>query len=67
MTVQLVFEFTTRYGVYRDALYLPDDHGLSDADIEALKQQRVDNWLAIVEAPPPTVEEAPIEEAPSDA
>lgn len=49
---QIVFEFATKYGTYRDALYLPDDHGLSDAEIEALKQQRLDNWLAIVEAPP---------------
>lgn len=49
---QIVFEADTKYGTYRDALYLPDDHGLTDAEIEALKQQRVDNWLAIIEAPP---------------
>jgi hypothetical protein len=50
--IQIIFEADTRHGVFRDALYLPDDHGLTDAEIEALKQQRVDNWLAIVEAPP---------------
>jgi hypothetical protein len=49
---QIIFEFTTKYGTYRDALYLPDDHGLTDAEIEAMKQQRLDNWLAVVEAPP---------------
>ena len=34
--------------VYRDALHLPDDHTYSDADIEAMKQTRFDNWYAIV-------------------
>jgi hypothetical protein len=64
--IQIVFEFTTKYGVYRDALYLPDDHGLAEAEIEALKQQRVDNWLAIVEAPP-VEEPAAEDEVTSDA
>lgn len=49
--IKIDFEFETPHGVFRDALYLPDDHTLSDADIEALKQQRVDNWLALVSAP----------------
>jgi hypothetical protein len=65
--IQIVFEFTTKYGVYRDALYLPDDHGLTEAEIDAMKQARVGNWLAIVEAPPPPVEEVPAEEPASDA
>lgn len=65
--VQIVFEFATKYGVYRDALYLPGDHGLSDAEIEAMKQARVDNWLAVVEAPPAPSEEAPAEEPAADA
>lgn len=46
--IKIDFEFQAQYGVFRDALYLPDDHGLSDAEIDALKQQRFDNWLAIV-------------------
>lgn len=46
------FEFTTTYGVYRDALYLADDHTLSAAEIEALKQERLDNWIYAVENPP---------------
>jgi len=49
---QIIFEFATKYGTYRDALYLPDDHGLTDAEIKVMKQQRLDNWLAVVEAPP---------------
>jgi hypothetical protein len=50
--VKIDFEFDSQYGVFRDALHLPEDHGLSDAEIQALKQQRFDNWLAIVNAPP---------------
>jgi hypothetical protein len=64
--LQIIFEFATKYGTYRDALYLPDDHGLTDAEIEALKQQRLDNWIAIVEAPP-SEEPAAEDEAASDA
>lgn len=50
------FSFETQYGKFADALHLPDDHGMTDAEIEAMKQQRLDNWLAIVgpqvDAPP---------------
>jgi len=52
LTMKIDFEFETDYGVYRDALHLPDDHNFTAAEIEALKQQRVDNWIAIVSAPP---------------
>ena len=54
---QIIFEFPTKYGVFRDALYLPADHGLSEVQIEALKQERLNNWLALVENPPPSVPE----------
>lgn len=50
--MKIDFEFQTEHGLFRDALNLPDDHGLTDAQIEALKQERVDNWIAIVTAPP---------------
>ena len=49
--VQIIFEFETQYGVFRDALHLPDDHTLTDDEIQAMKQQRLDNWIAIVSAP----------------
>lgn len=60
--IKIDFEFDTSFGVFRDALHLPEDHGFTDAEIELMKQQRVDNWLAIVNAPP--VEENVIEEVP---
>lgn len=50
--MKIDFEFQTAYGLFRDALHLPDDHGLSDAEIDAMKQQRVDAWISIVSAPP---------------
>lgn len=50
---QIVFEFDTRYGLFRDALHLPDGHGLTDAELETMKQERVDNWIALVSAPAP--------------
>ena len=55
--VKIDFYFETPYGRFSDALYLPEDHAYSDAEIEAMKEQRRDNWIAIVTAPP--VEETP--------
>jgi hypothetical protein len=49
--IKIDFEFETQYGKFSDALHLSDDHGLSNADIEAMKQQRLTNWLAVIEAP----------------
>jgi hypothetical protein len=48
----IVFEFDTPYGLFRDALHLADDHNLSNAEIEAMKQERVDNWIAFISNPP---------------
>ena len=59
--IKIDFAFDTPYGRFADALHLPDDHGLSDEQIEALKVERRDNWLAIVTAP--SVESPPESEA----
>lgn len=50
--MKIDFEFQTDYGLFRDALHLADDHGLSDEQIETMKQERVSNWIAVVSAPP---------------
>ena len=55
--MKIDFEFDSPYGVFRDALHLPDDHGMSDSEISAMKQQRFDNWIAIVNPPPSEVVE----------
>jgi hypothetical protein len=57
--IKIDFSFSSQYGTFSDALHLPDDHGLSDEQIEAMKQQRFDNWIAVITAPP--VEETPTE------
>lgn len=60
--VKIDFEFQTEYGIFRDALHLPDDHGLTEAEIAAMKQQRVDNWVAVVSSvptEPPVMPEPP--------
>jgi hypothetical protein len=50
--IKIDFEFDSPHGVFRDALHLPENHGMTDAEIQAMKQQRFDNWIAIVTAPP---------------
>ena len=50
--MKIDFEFTTHHGLFRDALHLPDDHTFTDDEIQAMKQQRVDNWIAVVTTPP---------------
>ena len=42
---------------FSDALYLADDHGLTDAEIEAMKQSRYDKWYEYITNPPLVVEE----------
>jgi hypothetical protein len=42
------FSFETQYGMFSDAIVLPDDHILTDDEIEAMKQQRLSNWIAVV-------------------
>lgn len=62
--MKIDFEFQTEYGLFRDALHLEDDHTFTDEQIQTMKQERVDNWIAVITAPP--VEEvfvdAPAEE-----
>ena len=55
--IKIDFEFDSQFGMFRDALHLPDNHSLSEEEIAAMKQQRLDNWLAIVNAPSPEIVE----------
>jgi hypothetical protein len=47
--IKIDFEAETQHGVFRDALNLPDDHSFTDIEIEAMKQERINNWVAFVE------------------
>jgi hypothetical protein len=61
--MKIDFEFTTAYGKFADALWFADDQPLpSEEEINAMKQQRVDNWIATITAPQEIIEETPIEE-----
>ena len=50
------FSFATKYGEFSDAIWYPDDQPLSDVDIEAEKQRRLANWIALIENPAPAPE-----------
>ena len=45
------FEFLTSFGVFRDALHLEDPVTYSEEELNAMKQTRLDNWLALVNPP----------------
>lgn len=49
--MKIDFEFQTEHGLFRDALHLPDDHGLTDEQLDAMKAERRDAWIAVVTAP----------------
>lgn len=50
--IKIDFEFDTPHGVFRDALHLPENHAFTEEEIQAMKEQRRDNWIAVVTAPP---------------
>lgn len=54
--VKIEFEFPTKYGTFRDALYLPEGHTLTDEQISEMQRERLTNWLCIIENPPPPPE-----------
>jgi hypothetical protein len=58
--LQITFEKTLdSHGiVFRDAIVLPDDHGLTQDEIEAIKDQRFQAWADAV-LNPPEPEESP--------
>jgi len=45
---------------FSDALWLADNHGLTDAEIEAMKQARYDKWHEYITNPPAV--DTPVEE-----
>jgi hypothetical protein len=50
--MQIIFTFETKYGQFTDALHLDEDHAFTEAEIEAMKQERLSNWIAVIESPP---------------
>ena len=58
--MKIDFEYTTKYGRFCDAIWFPDDAPMTDEEIAAEKQRRLDNWIAMIENPaePPVEPEA---------
>lgn len=56
--IQIIFERGDDPYTFRDALYLPEDHTLTDAEIEKMKDDRYAAWYEAVTNPPPAPEEA---------
>ncbi len=49
--MKIDFEFDSKYGVFRDAIYLPENHGLEESDIEQMKKDRFNSWCNSIENP----------------
>ena len=63
MEMQIRFTFETQYGPFSDALYLDEDHTFTEAEVEAMKQERLTNWLAVVN---PVIDPAAIDAPPTE-
>ncbi len=59
--MQIRFTFETKYGPFSDALYLDEGHSFTEAEVEAMKQERLNNWIDMLETLP-TEEAPPVEE-----
>jgi hypothetical protein len=55
---QIIFEFTTKHGTFRDALWLDENHTYTSEELDAMKLERLNNWWAFV-APDQTLEILP--------
>jgi hypothetical protein len=54
--MQIRFTFETEFGAFSDALYLDEGHTFTEAEVEAMKQERLTNWLAVVNPSPEQIE-----------
>ena len=50
MTIE--FEMTNGVNTLRDAIVLADGVTMTDSEIEAMKQQRFNDWLIVINTPP---------------
>ena len=50
--ITIDFSFHSQYGTFADALVLEDDHGLTQEEINAIQQQRFNDWVSIITASP---------------
>jgi len=55
--IKINFEINKDGHSFKVSIVLPVGHGFTDAQIETIKQQRFDDWLAIINAPQEESEE----------
>jgi hypothetical protein len=60
--LKIDFYFLTKYGLFSDALYVPEGHSFSSAEIELMQRERLNNWLYAVENPATPSEPQPDQE-----
>jgi len=48
--MQIKFTYETKYGIFSDALNLPEDHGFTPAELIAMQEQRRDAWVAHIDS-----------------
>lgn len=48
--MEIRFSYETKYGIFGDVLVLPNDHTYTNSEIEAMKEQRRDNWVAHIDS-----------------
>ena len=58
--IKIDFEIAQHGQVFRDALRLPEDHGLSGVEIDEMKQARFDAWYAYITNPPAPADDEPV-------
>lgn len=51
--MKIDFSFETKHGTFADALHFDDNAVPDDATIEAMKQERVNNWIWHLDNPKP--------------
>jgi putative ribosome biogenesis GTPase RsgA len=47
--MKIDFEFTTKYGVFKDCLHLSDDAQYTNEELDLMKSERLNNWIRIIE------------------
>jgi hypothetical protein len=55
--IVIEFEINRDGYTFKDAIHLPENHGLLDSQIETMKQKRFNDWYAIITAPQEETEE----------
>jgi hypothetical protein len=48
--IKIDFEFESSCGIFKDALYLSEDHTLTSDEIESMKRERFESWVNFIDS-----------------